>query len=127
MGTARAKARGGQKAPWAQVRREWGGEGRERTFSGSAGRRAGLPGGAPRRPRMGRDLGGRRRSVGSQGNRGQQLEPHGCLEASWFPFANMCAAEVDRHVAQRYLLKRRLGKGVSSRGARASAEPAERG
>lgn len=25
----------------------------------------------------------------------------------------MCAAEVDRHVAQRYLLKRRLGKGVS--------------
>ncbi|XP_043340268.1 mitogen-activated protein kinase 15 isoform X3 [Cervus elaphus] len=61
---------------------------------------------------MGRDLGGRRRSVGSQGNRVQQLEPHGCLEASWFPFANMCAAEVDRHVAQRYLLKRRLGKGA---------------
>lgn len=26
----------------------------------------------------------------------------------------MCAAEVDRHVAQRYLIKRRLGKGVSA-------------
>lgn len=25
----------------------------------------------------------------------------------------MCAAEVDRNVAQRYLIKRRLGKGVS--------------
>lgn len=24
----------------------------------------------------------------------------------------MCAAEVDRHVAQRYLIKRRLGKGA---------------
>lgn len=27
---------------------------------------------------------------------------------------SMCAAEVDRHVAQRYLIKRRLGKGVSA-------------
>ncbi|KAI4565626.1 hypothetical protein MJT46_009001 [Ovis ammon polii x Ovis aries] len=61
---------------------------------------------------MGRGLDGRLRSVGSQGNRVQQLEPRGCLEASWFPLADMCTAEVDRHVAQRYLLKRRLGKGA---------------
>ncbi|XDB57309.1 PREDICTED: mitogen-activated protein kinase 15 isoform X2 [Capra hircus] len=61
---------------------------------------------------MGRGLDSRRRSVGSQGNRVQQLEPGGCLEASWFPLADMCTAEVDRHVAQRYLLKRRLGKGA---------------
>ncbi|XP_059749175.1 mitogen-activated protein kinase 15 isoform X2 [Bos taurus] len=61
---------------------------------------------------MGRGLDGRRRSAGSQGNRVQQLEPRGCLEASCFPLADMCTAEVDRHVAQRYLLKRRLGKGA---------------
>lgn len=125
MGTARTEARGGQKAPWAQVRR--GGAEGNLLGLGRAGPEAGLRGGAPRRPRMGRGLDGRRRSAGSQGNRVQQLEPRGCLEASCFPLADMCTAEVDRHVAQRYLLKRRLGKGVSSRGARASAGPAGRG
>ena len=35
------------------------------------------------------------------------------LEAPGRPPVGMCAAEVDHQVAQRYLLKRRLGKGVS--------------
>ena len=56
MGTTRAKARGGQKAPWAQVRRG-GGEGNLLGL-GRAGPEARLRGGAPRRPRMGRGLDG---------------------------------------------------------------------
>lgn len=57
------------------------------------------------------------------GNRVQQSQPSGRVEASRCPPAGMCAAEVDQHVAQRYLLKRRLGKGVSPATCRAGAGP----
>ena len=113
-----------------------------RRGSGGGAQGAGLRGGAPRQPRIGRGLGCRPRSapprrrrregfaVGSQGNRFQQFEPSACLEASWRRPAGMCAAEMDRHVAQRYLLKQRLGSGVSSGrrpGVRRTRPPAGRG
>ncbi|XP_059971727.1 mitogen-activated protein kinase 15 [Mesoplodon densirostris] len=113
-----------------------------RRGSGGGAEGAGLRGGAPRQHRIGRGLGCRPRSapprrrrregsaIGSQGNRFQQFEPSSCLEAFWRPPAGMCAAEMDRHVAQRYLLKRRLGKGVSSGrcpGVRRTRPPAGRG
>nr|XP_019567770.1 PREDICTED: mitogen-activated protein kinase 15 isoform X2 [Rhinolophus sinicus] len=50
--------------------------------------------------------------AGSQGNRFQQFQPSWSLRASPRLPAGMCAAEVDHHVAQRYLIKRRLGKGA---------------
>lgn len=51
--------------------------------------------------------------AGSQGNRFQQFQPSWSLRASPRLSTGMCAAEVDHHVAQRYVIKRRLGKGVS--------------
>ncbi|XP_019567770.2 mitogen-activated protein kinase 15 isoform X1 [Rhinolophus sinicus] len=50
--------------------------------------------------------------AGSQGNRFQQFQPSWSLRASPRLPTGMCAAEVDHHVAQRYLIKRRLGKGA---------------
>lgn len=76
---------------------------------------------APHRRRAGARGGGGRPSL--QGNRVQQSQPSGPVEASRCPPAGMCAAEVDHHVAQRYLLKRRLGKGVSPATCRAGAGP----
>lgn len=68
--------------------------------------------------------------AGSQGNRFQQFQPSWSLRASPRLPTGMCAAEVDHHVAQRYLIKRRLGKGVSPGkrpGDRGTRPPAGRG
>lgn len=93
---------------------------------------AGLQGGAPGWPRSGRASRGRPRparrgrkggvAASSQGNRIQQFV-HLRVGRPPGPSAGMCAAEVDHRVAERYLLKRRLGKGVSRGSARASPGP----
>lgn len=69
-------------------------------------------------------------SAGSQGNRVQQFQLSGRQQASPRLPAAMCAAEVDHRVAQRYVIKRRLGKGVSPGkrpGDRGTRPPAGRG
>lgn len=69
--------------------------------------------------------------AGSQGNRVQQFQLSGSQPASpRLPAAMCAAAEVDHHVAQRYMIKRRLGKGVSPGklpGDRGTRPPAGRG
>ncbi|XP_070337931.1 mitogen-activated protein kinase 15 isoform X8 [Equus asinus] len=139
VGTARAKGRSWQRgfrrllgaegapargylAGATRTRRRERGEGlRRRRGAGPArgggGRGGGAPGGPglagawaadPAPPRPAQARGG---AAGSHGNRGQQVQPRG-VPGPRAPRAGMSASEVDRHVAQRYLLQRRLGKGA---------------
>lgn len=132
-GRGRGKAGGGGKSgPAEDVPRThapppppgFGGRrGRGGGAGGARSRVGGALGGAwaahPAPPWRGADA----RGGGLQGNRIQQFQPRGRPEASRRPPDGMCAAEVDHHVAQRYLLKRRLGKGVSPATCGAGAGP----
>jgi hypothetical protein len=91
------------------------------TLAGRGMRRGG--GGARRRPRppaQPQGTGGAAVPMATD----QQVSPAvSAGRASPRPPIAMCAAEVDRHIAQRYRLKRRLGKGVSAEAPRGPRSP----